>query len=567
MKWALKKNPEIPDELKTVSLNPITLRLMLQRGFFSKEQIKKFLAARYEDLHSPDQLSGISEAIERVGKARDEKESVTIYGDYDADGITSTLLLKEALEKIGISSSTYIPDRNKEGYGLNKEAIDFIKKEYRTKLLITVDCGISNREEIKYARKKGMDVIITDHHSLPKVLPQKCILINPKMPNQEYPFQDLAGVGITFKLCQALWEKFVPKEIDQLKWLLDLVAIGTVADCVPLVDENRIFAKFGLVVLQKTKRVGIQEIIKTARLNISETNPPSAENIAFQIGPRFNAAGRMDHADLTLNLLLEKDAAKARVAALELEAKNSERQKMTQTIFEEVKSTLKENENYKLIIRKGENWPLGILGIVAGKIAEEYHCPTFILREGSKIVEGSGRSIDVFNLIEAVSKLDSLLEKYGGHSQAMGIKVKPGNLARFEKDLLEIIERSYDENMWGKRIQIDAEIKPQEIDWDIVSEIKKFEPFGEGNREPVFLARNLVVRESRQVGNGQKHLKFVFGSDDSEKKSFEGIFFKGGERCSEFLVGSRISVVCNLRSNEWNGNHKIEMNIIDIKKD
>ena len=239
------------------------------------------------------------------------------------------------------------------------------------------------------------------------------------------------------------------------------MAIGTIADCVPLIDENRIFAKFGLVVLQKTKRLGIQEIIKTARLNISETSPPSAENIAFQIGPRLNAAGRMDHADLALNLLLEKDVAKARVAALELEAKNSERQKITQEILDEVKSTLNDDEKYKLIIRKGKNWPLGILGVVAGKMAEEYHCPIFILRENDEILEGSGRSIDVFNLIEAVSKLDGWLEKYGGHSQAMGIKIKPENLPQFEKSLLKIIEKEYDENIWGKKIQIDAEISPQ----------------------------------------------------------------------------------------------------------
>ena len=509
----------------------------------------------------------IARIIFRGSAKRWKKETVTVYGDYDADGITSTVLLKESLEEIGIFPSTYIPDRNKEGYGLNEAAIDYIKKEYETKLLVTVDCGISNSEEIKYARKQGMDIVVVDHHSLPRHLPKGCILINPKLPDQKYPFEDLAGVGVTFKLCQALWEKFIPKKIGQLKWLLDLVAIGTIADCVPLIEENRIFAKYGLVVLQKTKRTGIQEIIKTARLNISEANPPSAENIAFQIGPRFNAAGRMDHADLTLMLLLEKDTAKARVAALELEAKNSERQKMTQVIFDEIKSTLKDDVCHKLIIRKGKNWPLGILGIVAGKISDEYHCPTFILRENKEIVEGSGRSIDVFNLIEAVSRLDSLVEKYGGHSQAMGIKVKPKNLARFEKDLLKIIEKSYDENTWGKRIQIDAEIRPQEVDWDIISEIKRFEPFGEGNREPVFLARELIIQDIRQVGNGQKHLKFVFSSNDSEKKYFEGIFFKGGKLFPDFRVGNKVSVVCSLRSNEWNGNHKIEMNIVDIRND
>ncbi len=567
MKWALRPQLEIPDELKSIPLNPITLRLLLQRGFFSKEKIDRFFKTRYEDLYPAEDLSGMKEAVGRIGNAKNEKENVTVFGDYDADGITSTVLLAETLQKIGVSASTYIPDRNQEGYGLNRKALDFVKKEYQTKLLITVDCGISNREEISYAREKGMDVIVVDHHSLPKELPQKCILINPKLPNQKYPFKDLAGVGATFKLCQAVWKEFVPGEIEQLKWFLDLVAIGTIADCVPLIDENRIFAKFGLIVLQKTKRVGIQEIIKTARLNIGEKNPPSAENIGFQIGPRFNAAGRMDHADITLNLLFEKDVSKARLAALELEAKNSERQKMTQEIFNEVKATLDENENYKLIIRKGKNWPLGILGVVAGKIAEEFHCPTFILREEKEILEGSGRSIDVFNLVEAVSKLEKRLEKFGGHSQAMGLKIKPQNLPPFEKDLLEIIEKSYDENTWGKRIHIDMEMKPNEIDWDIVSEIKKFEPFGEGNREPVFLTKNLEIRELRQVGNGQKHLKISFAPKEDKQRVFEGIFFKAGERISEFRSGDQVSVVHNLRSSEWNGNHRIEMNIVDIRRE
>lgn len=565
MNWTLKSIPEIPDDLKSLSLSPITLQLLLQRGFFSKEDIGRFLNTKYEDLHSPDGLAGIAEAIKRIGKAKKDNEPVVIFGDYDADGITSTVLLKEILEALKLKPQTYIPDRNKEGYGLNKPAIDFIKKEYSPKLLITVDCGISNNEEIEYARQSGIDVIVIDHHSIPKKLPEDCILINPKLPKQKYPFRDLAGVGVVFKVCRALWEKFLPERVGQLKWFLDLVAIGTVADCVPLVGENRIFAKFGLVVLQKTKRLGIQEIIKTARLNIGDKNPPSAENIAFQIGPRLNAAGRMDHADITLNLLSENNPVKARVAALEIESKNSQRQKITQEVYEEVKATLDPEKEYRLIIRKGRHWPLGILGVVAGKIAEEYHCPAFILRDEKKLIKGSGRSIDVFNLIKAVSQLDELLEKYGGHSQAMGIKIKPKNLARFEEDLQKIIEKSYDENTWGRQIHIDAEIEPKGIDWDILSEIKKFEPFGEGNREPVFLTKNLIVQELNPVGNEQKHLKFAFSSSDKSAKIFEGIFFRAGERFSEFQTGDNVSVVYSLRANKWNGNQKIELNIIDIK--
>ncbi|MDP1845306.1 MAG: single-stranded-DNA-specific exonuclease RecJ [Candidatus Moranbacteria bacterium] len=563
MKWILKPSPEIPGELQSVSLNPITLQLLVQRGFFSKVDIQKFLNSSYDDLHSPDGLAGVKEAVDRLAKAIKKKEKVAIYGDYDADGITSTVLLKEVLEKVGLSAETYIPDRNKEGYGLNEKALDMIKADYGADLLITVDCGISNKDEIEYARKKGMGVIVIDHHSIPKALPQNCILINPKLPGQEYPFKDLAGVGVVFKFAQALWKKIIPEKEAHLKWFLDLVAIGTVADCVPLIDENRIFAKFGLIVLQKTKRLGIQEIIKTARLNIDEKNPPSVENIGYQIGPRFNAAGRMDHADLTLNLLTGKDPVKARILALELESMNSARQKITQQVLGEIKSTLEPGKDYRLIIRKGAHWPMGILGVVAGKIADEYYCPVFILRENKDLIEGSGRSIEAFDLISAVSRLDDLVEKYGGHSQAMGLKIKPENLPKFEKRLEKLIKDVYNEEAWGKAIHVDAEIATEKIDWDLFSETRKLEPFGEGNREPVFLSHNLLVREMNLVGNGQKHIKFSF-SLDKDKKIIEGIFFKGAEIFSQMKKGETISAVYNLKSNKWNGSQKLELNIIDI---
>lgn len=566
MNWLLRSISEIPEELKSIPLSSITLQLLLQRGFFSKGEIEKFLNTKYEDLYSPELLRGVKKAVERIGKAKKNNERIVVFGDYDADGVTSAVLLKETLERIGIEARIYIPDRNKEGYGLNKSALDFIKKEYKPTLLFTVDCGISNKEEIAYAQKIGLEVIVTDHHSIPKKLPENCIQINPKLPNQKYPFKDLAGVGVVFKLCQAIWKEFLPENLEQLKWFLDLVAIGTIADCVPLIDENRIFAKFGLIVLQKTRRLGIQEIIKVARLNINEKNPPSAENVAFQIGPRFNAAGRMDHADVAVKLLSEKDPVRARVLALELEGRNNERQKATQEVYEEVKKTLDPEEEQKLIVRVGQHWPLGVLGVVAGKIAEEYNCPTFILRQSEGLIEGSGRSIEKFNLIEAVSQVDKYLEKYGGHSQAMGIKIKPENLSAFEKGLLEIIEKDYDKDTWGKKIIVDAEIKAEEIGWDIISEIKRFEPFGEGNEEPIFLTRNLVVKEIRLVGNGQRHLKMILFPEGNANQCFEGIFFGAGEKISQLESGNRVSVVYNLRSNEWNGNHRMEMNILGIEK-
>ncbi len=302
-KWTPRPVQNIPPELEKLQLNPLTVQLLLARNIDDSQKIEKFFRSRYEDLLSPLDLAGMREAIKRIGKARKNKEKITIFGDYDADGLTSSTLLKEALEELGLEPAVYIPDRNKEGYGLNKKAIDFIKSNYNSTLIITVDCGISNWEEINYARKCGIETVVIDHHSIPKKIPQKTIIVNPKLPDQKFSFQDLAGVGVVFNLARALFEKFLPKKIEHLKWFLDLVAIGTIADCVSLSGENRIFAKFGLIVLQKTKRVGLLEIIQTARLNIGEKNPPRAENIAFQIGPRLNASGRMDHADLTLNLL------------------------------------------------------------------------------------------------------------------------------------------------------------------------------------------------------------------------------------------------------------------------
>jgi len=391
-------------------------------------------------------------------------------------------------------------------------------------------------------------------------------LINPKLPGQKYPFGELAGVGVVFKLAQALWEEMIPEKVGRLKWFLDLVAIGTIADCVPLVDENRIFAKFGLIVLQKTRRMGIQEIIKTGRICIDEKHPPTVENVAYQIGPRFNAAGRMDHADLALNLLTEKDQVKARLAALEIESKNIERQKVTQQILDEIKETLEPDKDYQLIIRKSANWPMGILGVAAGRIADEYHCPVFILREGKNLLEGSGRSIEGLDLFASVSKADKHLEKYGGHAQAMGLKINPKKLAIFEKDLLEIIKSDFEKDIWGKKLHIDAEIDSTHIDWDLFSEIRKLEPFGEGNREPVFLSRGVEVKEIALVGNGQKHVKFSFGID-GEIKIISAIFFKAAEEFSKFRPGEKVSIVFNLRSNSWNGNHKLDLNLIDIKKE
>lgn len=274
----------------------------------------------------------------------------------------------------------------------------------------------------------------------------------------------------------------------------------------------------------------------------------------------------MDHADLTLNLLSENDRVQARLLALELESKNNQRQKITQEIYNEVQASLNPAEDYKLIVRSGKNWPLGVVGVVAGKIADEYSCPTFILRqnENGKLLEGSGRSIDKFDLIRAVGKIDDLLEKYGGHSQAMGIKIKPKNLAQFQKKLLKLINLSYNKYEWGNKISADAQIEPGDIDWDLISEIRKFEPFGEANEEPVFVSKGFRIESVSKIGNGQKHLKLVLSTGGKMNKKLEAIFFKGAEKMNDLKIGEKISLVYNLRSNEWNGSHRIDLNVLHI---
>ena len=336
IRWRVKEKAETKNT-GDISLPPVILNLLFQRGINTEEKINHFISPDYDrDVRSPFLFSQMGTVIERIGKARDNKELVVIFGDYDADGITSTAILKEALDNLGIKSHIHIPDKKKEGYSMNSKANEEFK-EIGAKLIITVDCGITNKKEIKEASECGIDTIIIDHHHIPAEIPDAYAIINPKMENSGYPEIDLAGVGVTFKVVQAIYEKFLPDKKDHLKWMLDIVAIGTVADCVPLLGENRIFVKYGLIVLSKTRKIGLQEIFNTARLKIDENNVPDTYNISFQIAPRINAAGRVDHANTAYNLIMEKSQDQAKKLASELESNNQNRQKMTTVTVKDVK--------------------------------------------------------------------------------------------------------------------------------------------------------------------------------------------------------------------------------------
>lgn len=564
-KWKIKKEVN-PDNEKNSSIHPVVLELLFQRGIKSGEQINNFLFPDYEKgLYDPFLFSQMEKAVARVAKAKEEKESVMIFGDYDADGVTSSVILKEALDDLGILSDVYIPDRQSEGYGMNLKAVEEFKKK-NIGLIITVDCGTSNAEEIEKAKEYGIDTIVVDHHHVPLKIPQPLAVINPQMKNSGYPDKTLAGVGVAFKFIGALYEKLCPQKKEQLKWLLDLVAIGTVADCVPLIGENRTVVKYGLVVLAKTRRAGLREIFNVGRILIDENNFPDSQKIAFQIAPRINAAGRMDHANVAYNLIMAKDQVNARTLALELESNNQRRQKITSKIVEEVRIVASSMfKNKKLIFALGEHFPIGVAGLAAGKIAEEFNKPTVILQKGDECSQGSLRSIPNVNIIEAVEKCGEFLIKYGGHNQAAGIKIANENLEKFFAKLNSIVEEELEGKDITPEIEIDLEIFPKDVDFGLAEMLKKMEPFGNGNSEPVFIMKNLTINELKLVGNGEKHLKLFLRCRDGSPKIFEAIGFRLGEKANEFKTGDSIDAVFNLQQDEWNGNKKIQLKLVDFK--
>ncbi|MCX6763908.1 MAG: single-stranded-DNA-specific exonuclease RecJ [Candidatus Moranbacteria bacterium] len=565
--WKIKESGNLVDDSETSKYHRVILELLAKRGISDPAEVERFFNSSYErDILDPFLFSGMEKAVARITEAKKKKEKIAVFGDYDADGVTATIILVETLEQLGFEKVIYyIPDRQLEGYGLNIEAIEYLQKE-KVKLIVTVDCGITNLEEVAKAQALGMDIIITDHHHVPEKIPEALAVINPHQKNSGYPFPDLAGVGVALKLAEALYQKINPEKKEQLKWALDLAAIGTIADCVPLQGENRVLAKYGLLVLSKTRRLGLQELFKVGSIQIDADNVPNARKIAFQVAPRVNAAGRMDHANMAYELIRETDRVKARDLALEVESKNQQRQKVTAEIAKQVRllagSSFKDK---KFIFAENEHWPVGILGLVAGKIAEEFGKPTAILQKQAKEIVGSFRSIPTVDIMEMLEKCQELLIRFGGHSQAAGVRLLSENAKKF----YEQMEKNINAELAGRElipeIEVDLEIKPEDINWDLAMELKKLEPFGQGNEEPLFLMRRMAVMETKVVGNGNKHLKVQLRAENGGPKIFEAIGFRMGERKIP-QNGEIIDLVFSLAEDEWNGNKKLQLTLVDFKK-
>jgi single-stranded-DNA-specific exonuclease len=549
-----------------LDIHPVALQILFQRGINTPGKVESFLHPDYDrDIHDSFLFPDMEKIVDRVNLAVKKGEKVLVYGDYDADGITASVILKETLENLGISSQVYIPDKKTEGYGLNEAAIRKFKKE-KISLILTVDCGITNTEEIKLANSLGIDVIIIDHHHIPATLPRAFAIINARMEKTGYPFRELSGVGASFKVVQALFKKFLPQNCEQLKWILDLVAIGTVADCVPLTGENRVLVKYGLLVLSKTRRVGLQELFAVGRIQIDENNFPDAKKISFQVAPRINAAGRMDHANLAFDLIIEKDRVRARNLALEIEDSNQRRQRETDRITEEVRILANTRfKDKKFIFAAEEHYPIGIAGLVAGKIADEFRKPTAVFQKEEGVSRGSFRSIPEINIIGLLEKCGPYLLKCGGHNQAAGVTVANEKAGDFFKHLGDLIEKELEGKKCLPEIEIDAELAITDVDFELAQAIAGFAPFGEGNKDPVFLMKNLVIVELRTVGNGDRHIKLFLRAPDSSPKMFEAIGFNLNEKFNYLKNGDVIDVVFNLEIDSWNGNKKIQLKLIDLK--
>ncbi len=563
----MKKNWKLQEVKKILfpELKSATNQALLLRNIDRISKKEEFLKPDYNrDITNPFLLKGMNEAVKRILKAKDKDEKICIYGDYDADGVTATVLLDDFFSQIKIKHFCYIPDKEKEGNGLNQKAIDKVIAQ-GAKLIITVDCGISNWQEIDYASKNQIEIIITDHHSLPRKIPQAVAIVNPKMTDK-YPQKDLAGVGVAFKLAQGIASKIKNYDEEQLKWLLDLVAIGTIADCVPLLKENRTLVKFGLLVLAKTRRVGLKQIFQVSSLKIDNHSIPTSEQISFYLAPRINAAGRMEHAKLAFKLLSlnDRDMVQARILALELEEKNRARQKVTQEIIKEVEKRLKKQKDIPpIIIEWDPHWNYGIVGLVAGRIADKYQRPALILQEKKDVLRGSGRSVAQINLIAIFREQDNLLEKYGGHAFALGGEIKKSNIDELKKKLSIRLKPLLSKNE-QKIIKIDSHLNLTDIDNQLLDELEQLEPFGEKNREPIFFSDKLLIKDIRQVGNGEKHLKMVFENITGDK-TLSAIGFGLGKEFPDLTVGKQVEIIYNLQKNTWNGQTNPQAKLIDLE--
>lgn len=542
-------------------LHPVVLSILTKRGVTNQAEIDAFLSPEYSrDVYDPFLLQDMQIAVDRIVQARDNDEVVLVYGDYDADGVCSSALMYDTLQEVGIQQlSVYLPHRDTEGYGLNMAAIEKFH-EAGVQLIVTVDCGISNKAEVARAAELGIDVIVTDHHAQPPELPDAAVaIINPMLEREVYPFKPLAGVGVAFKVAQALNKQLQLGEGFE-KWLLDLVAISTVTDCMPLVGENRTLLHYGLVVLNKTRRPGLRALIDATHKPDQQVD---STGIGFRIGPWINAAGRINHANVALQLLLEEDPAKIAEQVEELKSTNDERRALTETMFKEALAQVKDDES-PIVVAKAEDWPQGLVGLVAGKLVSALNKPAFVVTKSNGEWAGSGRSVEGLNMIGTLQQIGDVFAKYGGHIMACGFTLKDDVevdtfAKRFSDEAQEILSELDDTPVYA----VDAEMKVSDITWELAETLDQLAPFGQEHPVPLLYLPNTQITDMQAIGANGAHARLVLNDDTG--KTVKAIAFGMGGIVEELKLQQEIHVVAELGINHWNGNSEIQLVVKHIQ--
>ncbi|MEO6883614.1 MAG: single-stranded-DNA-specific exonuclease RecJ [Bacteroidia bacterium] len=564
-RWEIKKAGDktlvenLAEELK---IDSITANLLVQRGVHNYDEAKFYFRPQLSFLHDPFLMKDMDKAILRIEKALAKKEKILIYGDYDVDGTTAVALVYAFFKKIFSQIDYYIPDRYSEGYGISFAAIDFAQKN-NFSLVIALDCGIKANEKIKYANEKNIDFIICDHHRPGDEIPNAVAVLDPKRADCTYPFDELSGCGIGFKLVQAYTQKnnFSTSELNAY---LDLVAISIAADIVPIVGENRILAHFGLKQLNTAPRPGIKAILQLNNLK----KELSVTDIVFVISPRINAAGRMESGKKAVELLISEKEENALDSGRNINITNSERKNIDTIITQQAIDMIEEDAEMvdrKTTVLFYPEWHKGVIGIVASRLIEKYYRPTIILTESSGMATGSARSVKDFDVYYAIEKCGDLLEQFGGHKYAAGLTMKLENVKIFMERFEKIVSETIEERLLTPEIEIDAELKFEDITPKFFRLLKQFAPFGPQNMTPIFISKNVI-----SVGNpsivGVNHLKIMIGNSSAPKNNFSAIGFNMGQYYQHVSEKKSFDICYSIEENEWNGNVSLQLVLKDIRK-
>lgn len=561
-----EKTKPIGDKKANLESYSEAVQAVLQnRGIFTEAEAKKILEEDYEKgIHDPFLMLGMKEAVTRIISALEKEEKVVIFSDYDADGVPGAVILQSFFEDIGFKDVvSYIPHRGIEGFGLNEEAIKELA-ETGANLLITVDCGISDIEEVRLANELGMDVIITDHHLPDKKLPPALAILNPKQDKCKYPFKELCGAGVAYKLVQALMtEEGVNFSLGQEKWLLDLVGLATIADMVPLIDENRIFARYGLLVLRKGRRLGLRELLSQARADHRYLNE---EDISFTIAPRINAASRMSHPDIAFNLLNAKNRKDAIEHALQLEKINKERKTLVARIVKEAKKNLSTKHDLPVLVTGNPNWKPGILGLIAGSLADSFNRPTFVWGRGEEggDLKGSARSEGRTNIVELMRALpEGFFINSGGHEMSGGFSVSLENISSLESSLNEVYENLFSDETEEEALikSFDFTLRPEDINRDLFEEVLSLGPFGVGFERPVFKIEGAQIVSVREFGKEKNHLEVCINSRGNLTCNAIGFFMTRKNFDHDLEIGDRVTLYGSLEKSYFLGRMEYRIRI------